>query len=61
MRNVQFKKLYIKNFLSIGKQPVVIDFTSGINVITGINHDKEDSKNGVGKSSIVDALQKSTT
>lgn len=56
MRHIQFKKLYIKNFLSIGKQPVVINFTSGINVITGINHDKEDSKNGVGKSSIVDAL-----
>jgi DNA repair exonuclease SbcCD ATPase subunit len=56
VRHIQFKKLYIKNFLSIGKQPVVINFTSGINVITGINHDKEDSKNGVGKSSIVDAL-----
>lgn len=56
MRHIQFKKLYIKNFLSVGKQPVIIDFNSGINVITGINHDKEDSKNGVGKSSIVDAL-----
>jgi DNA repair exonuclease SbcCD ATPase subunit len=56
VRHIQFKKLYIKNFLSIGKTPVVIDFQSGINVITGINHDKEDSKNGVGKSSIVDAL-----
>jgi exonuclease SbcC len=56
VRHIQFKKLYIKNFLSIGKQPVIIDFNSGINVITGINHDKEDSKNGVGKSSIVDAL-----
>lgn len=56
MRHIQFKKLTIKNFLSIGKEPVVIDFLPGINVITGINHDKEDSKNGVGKSSIVDAL-----
>jgi exonuclease SbcC len=56
VRHIQFKKLHIKNFLSIGREPVVIDFQSGINVITGINHDKEDSKNGVGKSSIVDAL-----
>jgi DNA repair exonuclease SbcCD ATPase subunit len=56
VRHIQFKKLYIKNFLSIGKTPVIIDFLPGINVITGINHDKEDSKNGVGKSSIVDAL-----
>jgi DNA repair exonuclease SbcCD ATPase subunit len=56
VRHIQFKKLTIKNFLSIGKEPVVIDFLPGINVITGINHDKEDSKNGVGKSSIVDAL-----
>jgi DNA repair exonuclease SbcCD ATPase subunit len=56
VRHIQFKKLTIKNFLSIGKEPVVIDFQPGIKVITGINHDKEDSKNGVGKSSIVDAL-----
>lgn len=56
MRLVNFKKLSITNFLSIGSTPVVINFDTGINVITGINHDKEDSKNGVGKSTIIDAL-----
>lgn len=56
MRLVNFKSLNIKNFLSVGETPVCINFQSGVNVITGINYDKEDSKNGVGKSTIVDAL-----
>lgn len=56
MRLVNFKTLTIKNFLSVGESPVTIDFQKGVNVITGINHDKEDSKNGVGKSTIADAL-----
>lgn len=56
MRLVNFKSLSIKNFLSVGDTPVCINFQSGVNVITGINYDKEDSKNGVGKSTIVDAL-----
>ena len=56
MRLVNFKTLAIKNFLSVGETPVNINFQQGVNVITGINHDKEDSKNGVGKSTIVDAL-----
>lgn len=56
MRLVNFKSLSIKNFLSVGEVPVVINFQPGVNVITGINYDKEDSKNGVGKSTIVDAL-----
>jgi len=53
---VNFKTLEIKNFLSIGNTPVQVDFKNGVNVITGINHDKEDSKNGVGKSTLVEAL-----
>ena len=56
MRLVNFKSLIIKNFLSVGEIPVTIDFQTGVNVITGVNYDKEDSKNGVGKSTIADAL-----
>lgn len=56
MQLVVLKTLTIRNFLSVGDAPVVINFTPGINGITGINYDKEDSKNGVGKSTIVDAL-----
>lgn len=56
MRVISFKTLTVRNFLSVGSEPIVINFQSGINVITGINYDKEDSKNGVGKSTVVDAL-----
>lgn len=56
MRLVNFKTLTIKNFLSVGETPVTINFQPGVNVITGTNYDKEDSKNGVGKSTIADAL-----
>jgi len=56
VRLVNFKTLTIKNFLSVGEVPVTINFQDGVNVITGTNYDKEDSKNGVGKSTIADAL-----
>ena len=56
MRLINFNTLLIRNFLSVGETPVVLNFQPGINVITGTNHDKEDSKNGVGKSTIADAL-----
>jgi DNA repair exonuclease SbcCD ATPase subunit len=56
VRLVNFKTLSIKNFLSVGEVPVTINFKEGVNVITGTNYDKEDSKNGVGKSTIADAL-----
>ena len=56
MQLIVLKTLTIQNFLSVGDTPVVINFSPGINGITGINYDKEDSKNGVGKSTIVDAL-----
>ena len=56
MRLVNFKSLTIRNFLSVGETPVTINFQTGVNIITGINYDKEDSKNGVGKSTIADAL-----
>lgn len=56
MRLISFKTLTVRNFLSVGQTPAVVNFQPGINVITGTNYDKEDSKNGVGKSTIVDAL-----
>ena len=36
--------------------PVVIDFKSGLHIITGINKDKEDRRNGVGKSTVADSI-----
>jgi DNA repair exonuclease SbcCD ATPase subunit len=56
MKFVTFKQLKIKNFLSIGNTPVIVDFTKGVHIITGINRDKEDRRNGVGKSTVADAL-----
>jgi DNA repair exonuclease SbcCD ATPase subunit len=56
MKKVIFKTLKVKNFLSIGKTPVVINFQKGLNVITGINKDLMDRQNGTGKSSIVDSF-----
>ena len=56
MKRIEFKKLTIKNLFSIGHDPIIIPFKKGINLITGVNFDKEDSKNGVGKSSILNSL-----
>ena len=56
MKNIDFKKITIKNFLSVGPEPVMIDFKEGVNIITGYNRDEEGTRNGVGKSLIVDAL-----
>jgi len=56
MKYINFNNLIITNFLSIGNEPVEIDFKQGLNIITGINKDKEDRRNGVGKSTIADAI-----
>ena len=56
MKNIIFKKISIKNFLSVGNQPVDVDFRKGLHIITGLNKDKEDRRNGVGKSTIADAI-----
>lgn len=56
MKEVIFKKISIQNFLSVGNEPIIIEFKEGLNLITGDNLDKVDSKNGVGKSTIVDAI-----
>ena len=56
MKYINFKSVTIKNFLSVGNAPVSIDFKRGLHIITGINKDKEDRQNGVGKSTIADAI-----
>jgi len=56
MKKVIFKQIKIRNFLSIGEDPVLVRFNTGLNVITGNNRDKEDRRNGVGKSTIADAI-----
>ena len=56
MKYVTFQRLSIKNFLSVGDEPVEINFNTGLNIITGVNKDKSDRRNGVGKSTIADAI-----
>lgn len=54
---IKLEKLEVKNFLSIGNDPVIIDFKTGLNIITGRNKDNGgDRTNGIGKSSIIDAI-----
>jgi DNA repair exonuclease SbcCD ATPase subunit len=55
MKKIVFNNLKIKNFLSVGEKEIIINFQSGINLITGENKDK-DSRNGVGKSSIIESI-----
>lgn len=42
--------------MSIGNDPVAIEFEKGTNIITGTNKDMMDRRNGVGKTTIADAL-----
>lgn len=56
MKYVEFEKVSIKNFLSVGEEPVVVDFNRGLNIITGNNKDKVDRRNGVGKSTVADSI-----
>lgn len=56
MRFITFKNLEGKNFLSFGDSTVRVDLRPGVNAIIGTNYDKEDSKNGAGKSSITELL-----
>lgn len=56
MKHILLKKLRVKNLLSIGNDWVELDYTPGINTVTGFNFDKQ-SFNGVGKSALlVDSL-----
>jgi len=56
MKKIIFKTLKLKNFFSVGNEPVVINFQKGLNIITGINKDLMDRQNGTGKSTIIDAF-----
>ena len=55
MKHINFKSIEIQNFLSIGEDKIFLEFKEGITLITGNNRDKG-GKNGVGKSSIIEAL-----
>ena len=56
MKKVNFKRISILNFLSVGDEVVSVDFKQGLHVITGINYDKPDRRNAIGKSTIADAV-----
>jgi len=56
MRFITFNTLTGKNFLSFGNEQVKISLKQGVNAIIGTNYDKEDSKNGAGKSTITELL-----
>ena len=55
MKKILFNSIKIKNFLSVGKEPIEIVFKKGITLITGENKDTG-GKNGIGKSTISDAI-----
>ena len=56
MKRVNFTKIKIKNFLSIGTTPVELDFTPGVHIVTGINRDEVDRRNAVGKTSLIESI-----
>jgi DNA repair exonuclease SbcCD ATPase subunit len=56
MKKVTFTKITIQNFLSVGNEPVSVDFRKGLHIITGNNKDKPDRQNAVGKSTVADAI-----
>jgi DNA repair exonuclease SbcCD ATPase subunit len=56
MRLIVFKELEGRNFLSFGDTPSQICLRPGVNAIIGTNLDKEDCKNGAGKSSVTELL-----
>jgi DNA repair exonuclease SbcCD ATPase subunit len=55
VKHINFQKIYIQNFLSVGNPGISLSFQEGINLITGLNLDK-DSRNGVGKSTLIESL-----
>lgn len=50
MKKIVYKTLEIQDFLSIGKESVIINYQEGINQIEGRNIDEPDRKNACGKS-----------
>lgn len=56
MKTVNFTRIAIQNFLSVGEEPVVVNFKRGLHVLTGRNIDKPERRNAVGKSTVADSL-----
>ena len=56
MKRVIYKTLRAKNILSIGNDEIVVDFTKGLNLITGRNLDNPERVNGIGKSALIEAF-----
>lgn len=56
MKNIVFENLTFQNFISVGSTPISINFSQGINIITGENLDNIGSRNGIGKTTILNAL-----
>lgn len=56
MKKVNFSKIVIQNFLSVGETPVAVEFRKGLHILTGDNKDKPDRQNAVGKSTVADAI-----
>ena len=56
MKKINFTKIVIQNFLSVGETPVVVEFRKGLHILTGDNKDKPDRQNAVGKSTVADAI-----
>lgn len=56
MKRINFKSLTVQNFLSIGQEPITVDFKEGLNIISGFNRDEGDIRNAVGKTSLQNSL-----
>ena len=56
MKKIKYKTLSIQNFLSIGNNTVSVDFQNGLNLITGLNIDNPERRNGTGKSAIIEGF-----
>jgi DNA repair exonuclease SbcCD ATPase subunit len=56
MKRVIYKTLRVRNILSIGNDEITIDFTKGLNLITGKNIDNPERVNGIGKSALIEAF-----
>tara|TARA_A100001011_G_C14312059_1_gene846057 strand:- start:1323 stop:3137 length:1815 start_codon:yes stop_codon:yes gene_type:complete len=54
--NLIFQKIKIDNFMCFDKEQFDFESNVGINLITGINNDIPGSKNGCGKSSLINAF-----
>lgn len=53
---IEFIYAKAKNFLSIGTEPIHITFKQGLNVIQGINNDKDGRSNGSGKTTLMEMI-----